>query len=92
MQERKVAPPDLPDKQLYHPLGELLQQVQQGTRFLPITLAQIRGTAPAPTPQSSSSQVHPVCLQREAQPCIICLQRSHSTLPMRNELVSMQID
>lgn len=48
-----MAPPDLPSKELYIPLGQLLQDVQSGSKFKPVTLDFIRresqpATSPAP--------------------------------------------
>lgn len=56
LQERKVAPPDVPTRAQYRPLGQLLALVQRGGRFKPVTVADIKaslaspggGAAPAP--------------------------------------------
>ena len=36
-----MSPPDLPPKELYKTLGELLQQVEQGQRFRPVTVGDV---------------------------------------------------
>lgn len=41
VQERKVAPPDLPPIDIYKTLASLLQQVEAGHRFRPITVQDI---------------------------------------------------
>ena len=41
VQERKVSPPDLPPQDMYKPLGQLLQLVQQGHKFHPVTVSDV---------------------------------------------------
>ena len=41
VQERMVSPPDLPPKEMYKPLGQLLQQVERGQKFRPVTVKEI---------------------------------------------------
>ncbi len=59
-QERKVSPPDLPPKDMYTPLGRLLEDVANGIPFTPISPNDIQhfnthGALP-PRPSSSSRQ------------------------------------
>lgn len=39
--ERKVSPPDLPPKEMYKTLGQLLQQIEQGHKFHPVTVKDV---------------------------------------------------
>lgn len=41
IQERKVSPPDLPPKEMYKTLGQLLQQIEQGHKFHPVTVKDV---------------------------------------------------
>jgi hypothetical protein len=41
LQERKVAPPNIPVKELYVPLRELFEHVKSGKQFKPVTIQQI---------------------------------------------------
>lgn len=41
VQERKVSPPDLPPRQLYRNMGQMLQQVSRGNKFRPTTVKDV---------------------------------------------------
>ena len=41
MQERKVSPPDLPPKELYKSMGQMMQQVIRGNKFRPVTVKDV---------------------------------------------------
>lgn len=41
LQERMVSPPDLPPPEMYKTLGHLLQQVDRGQKFRPVTVKEI---------------------------------------------------
>ena len=45
MQERKVSPPDLPPKELYKPMGQMMQQVIRGNKFRPVTVKDVATAA-----------------------------------------------
>ena len=40
-----MAPPDVPVRGNYKPLGQLLEAVKRGARFCPVTVADIRAAA-----------------------------------------------
>jgi hypothetical protein len=48
LQERKVAPPDVPTRAQYRPLGQLLEAVKRGQRFRPVTVADIKASHASP--------------------------------------------
>ena len=50
-----MSPPDLPPKELYKPLGELLQQVDRGHKFRPVTVKEVAAA-------KNTSQVSPLHL------------------------------
>ena len=41
VQERKVSPPDLPPRELYRNMGQMLQQVNRGNKFRPTTVKDV---------------------------------------------------
>lgn len=47
MQERKVSPPDLPPKELYKPMGQMMQHVIRGIKFRPVTVKDVATAAAA---------------------------------------------
>lgn len=56
LQERKVAPPNVPGLHFYRPLGELFAKVSVGEPFIPVTPEDIKAAADRPaTPSAAPS-------------------------------------